>query len=593
MISATYSPEDDKIRLYPSERLDQGTYSRVKAAGYGWAPKQECFYAVWSPDREDLAEELAGEIGDEDKSLVERAEERAERFQGYSESRREEAAATRDAAQSLAGGIPLGQPILIGHHSEARARRDAERIQNGVLKAVRLWETAGYWKSRAAGALRAAKYKELPAVRARRIKGLEADRRKQERNRAEADFALRFWRGEVSVKKPSGEKRVLPIVEEERALICHIIGSDPRLGYLPVMKHPTLDQSVYAWDVLRPDGERYASYPAMPIAEVQAKALAQYPRHIARADRWIAHIDNRLAYERAMLAEAGGLETDKTRPEKGGAVRCLWSPGHGRGWAYVVKVNKVSVSIRFSYNSGGRLFSHLEPFDKIREVMSKAEVDAARAAGRIHETEDGVGFFLLDEAPAPTPAVSAPDPEKAQFQALAAAAAAGVQTVFAPQLFPTPPELAQRMAEELRPEPGSRILEPSAGTGRLLTPLAGHSVVAVEIVPQLAARLRETFPGVDVRSADFLACNGDLGTFDRIIMNPPFRSGDDMKHIRHAVGFLRPGGRLVALCADGPRQSGGFREWIESQGGVYEPLPEGSFAEEGTQVRVAMVTLDR
>ncbi len=48
-----------------------------------------------------------------------------------------------------------------------------------MRKAVKLWETSKYWTDRAAGAIRHAKYKELPAVRARRIKGLEADQRKQ------------------------------------------------------------------------------------------------------------------------------------------------------------------------------------------------------------------------------------------------------------------------------------------------------------------------------------------------------------------------------------------------------------------------------
>ena len=33
--SATYSAEDDKIRLRASSRLDAETYARVKAAGYG------------------------------------------------------------------------------------------------------------------------------------------------------------------------------------------------------------------------------------------------------------------------------------------------------------------------------------------------------------------------------------------------------------------------------------------------------------------------------------------------------------------------------------------------------------------------------
>ena len=61
-------------------------------------------------------------------------------------------------------------------------------------------------------------------------------------------------------------------------------------------------------------------------------------------------------------------------------------------------------------------------------------------------------------------------------------------------------------------------------------------------------------PPLKVVCADFLECNGNLGKFDRIIMNPPFSDAADIKHIKHAIAFLKPGGRLVALCANGPRQ---------------------------------------
>jgi hypothetical protein len=40
---------------------------------------------MWTPEREDLLIELCGEIADEDTSLVERAEERADRFVDYIE----------------------------------------------------------------------------------------------------------------------------------------------------------------------------------------------------------------------------------------------------------------------------------------------------------------------------------------------------------------------------------------------------------------------------------------------------------------------------------------------------------------------------
>ena len=80
--TVTYSPQDDKLRIYPSARLPKEDYDRVKAAGFGWAPRQECFYAVWTPAREDVAASFAedGEIEDETRTREERAADRAERF---------------------------------------------------------------------------------------------------------------------------------------------------------------------------------------------------------------------------------------------------------------------------------------------------------------------------------------------------------------------------------------------------------------------------------------------------------------------------------------------------------------------------------
>src|SRR6202035_1587826 len=49
-----------------------------------------------------------------------------------------------------------------------------------MRKTVQMWQTARYWEQRAAGALRHAKYKQLPGVRHRRIKRLEADLRRSQ-----------------------------------------------------------------------------------------------------------------------------------------------------------------------------------------------------------------------------------------------------------------------------------------------------------------------------------------------------------------------------------------------------------------------------
>jgi len=63
-----------------------------------------------------------------------------------------------------------------------------------------------------------------------------------------------------------------------------------------------------------------------------------------------------------------------------------------------------------------------------------------------------------------------PDERRTDVEAMRATVKAGVQVVTAPQLFPTPPDLAARTVSLAI---GMRLLEPSAGTGRLLEALPG------------------------------------------------------------------------------------------------------------------------
>ena len=55
------------------------------------------------------------------------------------------------AVHELADSIPFGQPILVGHHSEGRARRDAERIFTGMGKAVELHNLSQHHSQKADG----------------------------------------------------------------------------------------------------------------------------------------------------------------------------------------------------------------------------------------------------------------------------------------------------------------------------------------------------------------------------------------------------------------------------------------------------------
>lgn len=394
--TATYSPDDNKLRLYAANRLSADDYARVKGAGFRWAPKQDLFVAQgWTPAREDLLLELCDEIGDEDTSLLDRASERAERFEDYHGKRLHDAERAHAAVATLADGIPLGQPILVGHHSERRARRDAERIRNGTLKAVQLWRTSEYWKRRAAGALRHAKYKERPDVRARRIKAIEAEQRKTVRERALSDAFVALWQ---QLDDPHKDGR--PCDDDLRRTRAEYIANRDHGYYEAQHTHPSgyVGPCSY-WDALKE--------PSITPAMVRNKALADHACRKAHSQRWLEHYDNRLAYERAMLADAGGTVADRTGPQVGGGCRC-WASPRG-GWSYVTKVNRISVTVLDNWGNGGENFTRTIPFDKLAAVMTPDAVEAARTAGSLRETDDRTGFHLLSDAVPPrTPAAAAP-----------------------------------------------------------------------------------------------------------------------------------------------------------------------------------------
>lgn len=69
-------------------------------------------------------------------TMRERMEHRAELRREWAAKRRGKAAAAFAKADAVASGIPFGQPILVGHHSEAGHRRDVAKIDAGMAAGV-------------------------------------------------------------------------------------------------------------------------------------------------------------------------------------------------------------------------------------------------------------------------------------------------------------------------------------------------------------------------------------------------------------------------------------------------------------------------
>jgi hypothetical protein len=67
---------------------------------------------------------------------AERREARIDRLRSAADKARAESSARLGAADRIASCIPMGQPILVGHHSERRARKDQERIRANMRKGI-------------------------------------------------------------------------------------------------------------------------------------------------------------------------------------------------------------------------------------------------------------------------------------------------------------------------------------------------------------------------------------------------------------------------------------------------------------------------
>lgn len=276
-MEATYSAEDNKLRLYASGRLDEETYQRIRALGFRWAPKQELFVAPkWTPAREDILIELAGEIEPEGTTIAERAEAKAERLDALSEKRAREASAFSDAAHRISERFAGGQPILVGHHSERKARKDQERMHRAMDRAVQASRAVGYWAYRAEGVERHANRKSNPAVRARRIKKLLAELRGFQREINHAYKCLRLW--EKIQAEPDAETR-------EKAA-RHFSGC-------------TLDgHSAAPWELW---GRLNDGKATTEQAIAECVEWAEQRVNSEHTARWISHTLNRLAFERSEL----------------------------------------------------------------------------------------------------------------------------------------------------------------------------------------------------------------------------------------------------------------------------------------------------
>lgn len=169
------------------------------------------------------------------------------------------------------------------------------------------------------------------------------------------------------------------------------------------------------------------------------------------------------------------------------------------------------------------------------------------------------------------------------------------------EFFPTPPSVASRVIALADIRDGMMVLEPSAGRGALAIPAqtaaAGVMVDMYDLMPANCDALVELnlpLSGV-AASCNFLEVT-PVAIYDRVVMNPPFGKQADIRHVLHALKFLRPSGRLVSVMGAGVvfrenRLTVEFRDLVSARGGHIEELPEASFKTSGTNVSTVIVVI--
>lgn len=312
MNAATYSPEDNKLRLYVG-RVPREEFLKLRAEGWTTLHKQReagggDFAATWSPQRVKTCLQYAEIIEDEDMGPEERAADRAERFSGYREKRTDEA--TGHADNYEAG------PQAHGYQSAARAERSAARHDRVGDRAGDAWSKAEYWQRRTAGVISHALYKSTPGVRMGRIKLLEAELRK---HKSETERRLQIWQMWKSIEATAD-------ADKQTKAARLFVGSVSMSGNYP---HPDNGHEASIYCHMTTETRRQIT---------GAEACAMYfsdHREPVEDNEWSTHYKLRLEYETQMLEAQGGR-----------AAFVEMVPGGFIGKRQILKVNKSNATGR-------------------------------------------------------------------------------------------------------------------------------------------------------------------------------------------------------------------------------------------------------
>lgn len=185
-LTASVSLDDGWIRVYLGERLDRETYAALaETTGLKWHRAEACLVGPYLPQIEDFLAGLGVTLYEEHVDWRVVAEQRAQHYARWAEGAADRAETAAAAERDIMSHIPMGQPILVGHHSEARARSDRAKADRLARRYLEERERAEHWEERAVTTVRHAERRYTAEQLTSRIGMLEVSLRGYERHLAE------------------------------------------------------------------------------------------------------------------------------------------------------------------------------------------------------------------------------------------------------------------------------------------------------------------------------------------------------------------------------------------------------------------------
>ena len=168
------------------------------------------------------------------------------------------------------------------------------------------------------------------------------------------------------------------------------------------------------------------------------------------------------------------------------------------------------------------------------------------------------------------------------------------------QFFETPADVADwlvMLAGGIRED--DTVLEPSAGRGALIKAIhrACPSVIVecYELMPENREFLH-TLSNVILLDEDFT--KDSVGSYTKIIANPPFTGNQDIEHVRLMYDRLEEGGTLAAITSQhwkfaSEKKCIDFRNWLKEVHGEVFEISAGEFKESGTSISTMAVVIKK